>query len=84
MGDVKGLIGPERGLTGQRAGAAKPAAAGSKSLRVGSELPVNHRPRRFGTSHDGIRNHAWTASEDLLAVRWMQDRWLRYEAIEEL
>lgn len=48
------------------------------------EVPVNHRPRRFGTSHYGIRNRAWTASEDLLAVRWMQDRWLRYEAIEEL
>jgi len=47
------------------------------------ELPVNHRPRRFGVSHYGIRNRAWSAFEDLLAVRWMQSRWLRYEAVED-
>ena len=33
--------------------------------------------------HYGIRNRAFVAFEDLLAVRWMQDRWLRYEATEE-
>lgn len=47
------------------------------------ELPVNHRARRFGVSHYGIRNRALVAFEDLLAVRWMQDRWLRYDASEE-
>ncbi len=47
------------------------------------ELPVNHRPRRFGSSHFGIRNRGWATSQDLLAVRWMQHRWLRYEAVEE-
>ncbi len=47
------------------------------------ELPVNHRARRFGVSHYGIRNRAVVAFEDLLAVRWMQDRWLRYDASEE-
>ncbi len=47
------------------------------------ELPVRHRARRFGVSHYGIRNRAVVAFEDLLAVRWMQDRWLRYEASEE-
>ena len=56
-------------------------------LRLGGfrvlELPVNHRARRFGVSHYGIRNRAFVAFEDLLAVRWMQDRWLRYEATEE-
>ena len=56
-------------------------------LRLGGcrvlELPVNHRARRFGVSHYGIRNRAFVAFEDLLAVRWMQDRWLRYEANEE-
>ncbi len=56
-------------------------------LRLGGwsvlELPVNHRARRFGVSHYGIRNRAFVAFEDLLAVRWMQDRSLRYEVTEE-
>ena len=47
------------------------------------ELPVAHRARRYGTSHYGIRNRALVAFEDLLAVRWMQSRWLRYDATEE-
>ena len=47
------------------------------------ELPVGHRARRFGVSHYGIRNRAVVAFEDLLAVRWMQDRWLRYDATED-
>ncbi len=47
------------------------------------EVPVNHRPRRFGVSKYGIRNRAWRAFQDLLAVRWMQSRRLRYEIIED-
>jgi len=47
------------------------------------ELPVNHRPRRFGTSHFGIRNRAWRTFEDLRAVRWMQRRRLRYTILDE-
>lgn len=47
------------------------------------EVPVNHRPRRFGASHYGVRNRLWRASQDLLAVRWMKARQLRYEAEEE-
>jgi glycosyltransferase involved in cell wall biosynthesis len=47
------------------------------------EMPVGHRARRFGVSHYGIRNRAFVAFEDLLAVRWMQSRWLRYEASED-
>jgi glycosyltransferase involved in cell wall biosynthesis len=46
------------------------------------EVPIRHRPRRFGASHFGVRNRAWTALQDLVAVRWMQSRILRYE-IEE-
>ncbi len=48
------------------------------------EVPVNHRARRFGVSHYGVRNRAWTAFQDLLAVRWMKARRLRYEATEEI
>ena len=47
------------------------------------ELPVHHRARRYGKSHYGLRNRALVTFEDLLAVRWMQSRWLRYEAKEE-
>jgi len=46
------------------------------------EVPVHHRPRQYGASHFGVRNRAWIAFQDLLAVRWMQSRALRYE-IEE-
>ena len=48
------------------------------------EVPVNHRPRRFGKSKYGISNRALHAFIDLLAVRWMKDRHLRYEIAEEL
>ena len=46
------------------------------------EVDVAHRPRRFGESHYGVRNRAWVAFQDLLTVRWMQRRWLRYEVVE--
>lgn len=47
------------------------------------EVPVNHRPRRFGRSKYGIRNRALRGLYDLLVVRWMKRRRLRYEAVEE-
>jgi dolichol-phosphate mannosyltransferase len=48
------------------------------------EVPVNHRPRRFGRSKYGIGNRAWHALCDLLVVRWMRDRALRYDVAEGL
>jgi glycosyltransferase involved in cell wall biosynthesis len=48
------------------------------------EVPVAHRPRRFGRSKYGIGNRAWRAFVDLLVVRWMKDRRLAYEVAEEL
>jgi len=48
------------------------------------EVPVNHRPRRFGTSKYGIGNRAFRAFVDLMVVRWMKDRLLRYEVAEDL
>ncbi|MGH0037681.1 MAG: glycosyltransferase family 2 protein [Myxococcota bacterium] len=38
------------------------------------EVPVSHRPRRYGRSKYGIRNRLVPALVDLLAVRWMQRR----------
>ncbi len=46
------------------------------------EAPVNDRPRRFGTSHFGIRNRAWRALQDLLFVRWMLRNRLEYQIAE--
>ena len=48
------------------------------------EIPVNHRPRRFGTSKYGVMNRAFVAFADLLVVRWMKSRMLRYEVAEDL
>jgi glycosyltransferase involved in cell wall biosynthesis len=48
------------------------------------EVPVNHRPRCFGESKYGIANRAFSAFRDLLAVRWMADRRLRYQVAEDL
>lgn len=48
------------------------------------EVPVNHRPRRFGRSKYGITNRALPAFVDLLVVRWMKSRFLRYEVAEDL
>jgi dolichol-phosphate mannosyltransferase len=48
------------------------------------EIPVNHRPRRFGRSKYGVVNRAFVAFADLLALRWMKVRMLRYEVAENL
>jgi len=46
------------------------------------ETPVKHSPRFAGTPKYGLRNRAWRAFIDLLGVRWMKKRFLRYEASE--
>ena len=46
------------------------------------EVPVTHRPRRYGRSKYGIGNRLFVGIVDLLAVRWMQSRALRYAAVE--
>jgi glycosyltransferase involved in cell wall biosynthesis len=48
------------------------------------EVPVNHRPRRFGESKYGIMNRVFVAAADLLVVRWMKTRLLHYEVAEDL
>jgi glycosyltransferase involved in cell wall biosynthesis len=48
------------------------------------EVPVNHRPRRFGRSKYGVLNRVLGATVDLLVVRWMKRRRLRYEVAEDL
>jgi glycosyltransferase involved in cell wall biosynthesis len=48
------------------------------------EVPVHHRPRRFGVSKYGVMNRAFVAFLDLLVIRWMKNRRLRYEVTEDL
>ncbi|HVP31325.1 MAG TPA: glycosyltransferase family 2 protein [Myxococcota bacterium] len=42
------------------------------------EVPVAHRPRHAGRSKYGIGNRLFVGLLDVLAVRWMQSRALRY------
>jgi len=46
------------------------------------ETPVKHSPRYAGAAKYGFRNRAWRAFVDLLGVRWMKQRYLRYTASE--
>ena len=48
-----------------------------------TQVPVNHYPRRFGESKYNIRNRLFSSFIDLLAVRWMKQRNLEFEIIEE-
>ncbi len=47
------------------------------------EVPVTHRPRLKGASKYGTWDRAFSGLRDLLAVRWMQDRLLKYHIIED-
>ncbi len=46
------------------------------------ETPVSTNPRFSGTSHYGVWNRVFKSSRDLLAVRWMKSRQIRYEIAE--
>jgi dolichol-phosphate mannosyltransferase len=55
-----------------------PALLHIEGYRV-AQVPVNHHPRQHGRSKYNVRNRAWRALMDLLAVRWMKNRQLHYE-----
>jgi dolichol-phosphate mannosyltransferase len=46
------------------------------------EVPVNHRPRRFGQSKYGLGNRALRATMDMFGVRWLLSRRLNYKLHE--
>jgi dolichol-phosphate mannosyltransferase len=46
------------------------------------EIPVNHRPRRFGQSKYSLRNRALRATIDMFGVRWLLSRQLKYKIRE--
>jgi len=43
------------------------------------EIPVSHRPRRFGQSKYGLGNRALRATIDMFGVRWLLSRRLNYK-----
>ena len=43
------------------------------------EIPVNHRPRKFGQSKYGLGNRAIRATVDMFGVRWLLSRQLNYK-----
>jgi len=47
------------------------------------QVEVHHRPRLSGDSKYNIRNRVFRSFADLLAVRWMKRRMLRYKVTEE-
>jgi glycosyltransferase involved in cell wall biosynthesis len=49
-----------------------------------TEVPVSNNPRHAGQSHYGVWNRLFKSFRDLLAVRWMKSRRLRYEIGESL
>ena len=46
------------------------------------EIPVNHRPRTAVKAKYGVLNRVFKALRDAFAVRWMQQRIVRYECRE--
>jgi len=46
------------------------------------EVPLSHRPRRHGVSKYGVGNRLWRGLYDLIGVRWLKSRMLRYRERE--
>jgi dolichol-phosphate mannosyltransferase len=42
------------------------------------EVELTHRPRRHGVSKYGVGNRLWRGLHDLLGVRWLKSRLVRY------
>ena len=49
-----------------------------------TEIPVTHNPRFSGKGHYGVWNRLFKSLADLLAVRWMKKRMIKYELIDKL
>ena len=46
------------------------------------EVTLSHRPRRYGVSKYGVGNRLWRGLYDLVGVRWLKSRMLRYRERE--
>ncbi len=59
-----------------------PALFKMEGFRI-KQIPVNHRERVKGKSHYNFFNRSFNTIADLLAVRWMKKRHLRYQIESE-
>jgi glycosyltransferase involved in cell wall biosynthesis len=48
------------------------------------EVPIRHHPRAAGQAHYGVWNRLFKSFYDLLAVRWMKKRFLRFKVVERV
>lgn len=55
-----------------------PALCQFRGARV-AEIPVAHRPRRYGLSKYGVGNRLFRGIRDLFGVRWLKARMLRHK-----
>jgi len=55
-----------------------PALCQFRGARV-TEIPVLHRPRRYGVSKYGVGNRLFRGIRDLFGVRWLKARTLRHK-----
>ncbi|MFQ5957342.1 MAG: glycosyltransferase family 2 protein [Candidatus Brocadiales bacterium] len=60
-----------------------PTLCRMEGFRV-KEIPIIHYPREHGQSKYNIRNRLFKYLVDLLAVKWMHNRRIDYEIIEEI
>ena len=59
-----------------------PALAQIEGARV-REVTVRHRPRRYGEAKYNIRNRLWRGLADLMAVFWMQKKWIDHRQLHD-
>lgn len=49
-----------------------------------TEVPISHHPRAAGEAHYGVWNRLFKSFGDLLAVRWMKRRLIRYQIADRI
>jgi len=49
-----------------------------------TEVPIGHHPRVAGQAHYGVWNRLFKSFYDLLAVRWMKKRFLRFKVVDRV
>ncbi|MFA6914974.1 MAG: glycosyltransferase family 2 protein [Parachlamydiales bacterium] len=60
-----------------------PALFKIEGLRI-TEVPVNHRHRKHGKTKYNLFNRSFNTIADMLAVRWMRNRHLKYKIEKEV
>ncbi|MSU58939.1 MAG: glycosyltransferase [Pedosphaera sp.] len=49
-----------------------------------TEVAISHHPRTAGQAHYGVWNRLFKSFYDLLAVRWMKKRFLRFKVVDRV